>query len=111
ASHPDTVLSYLSQGILNRNLLKVKYFNEPVEESLLQKMLQTASRKLNLSAEEASWLVFTGLASSSTYNFENEHIQILFKDGSVKDISEVDHALINENLRGKVEKYYICFIR
>ncbi|MEO7446598.1 MAG: HD domain-containing protein [Ferruginibacter sp.] len=111
ASHPDRVLSYLCLGIINRNLLKVKYFNEPVKEGLLQKMLETASGKLNLSAEEASWLVFTGLASSSTYNFENEHIQILFKDGSVKDISEVDHALINENLRGKVEKYYICFIR
>lgn len=111
ASHPDRILSYLCLGIINRNLLKVKYFNEPVDESLLQKMLDTASDKLNLSAEEASWLVFTGLASSSTYNFENEHIQILFKDGSVKDISEVDHALINENLRGKVEKYYICFIR
>jgi len=35
----------------------------------------------------------------------------LFKDGSVKDISEVDHALINENMRGKTKKYYICYLR
>ena len=48
-------------------------------------------------------------AGSSTYDFENEHINILFKDGSVKDISEVDDALINENLSGKIKKYYICY--
>ena len=36
--------------------------------------------------------------SNSTYNFEDEHINILFKDGTVKDISEVDNALINQNL-------------
>ena len=29
----------------------------------------------------------------------------------VKDISEVDNALINENLTGKVTKYYICYPR
>ena len=66
---------------------------------------------MQLSIEDAGWLVFTGQATSSTYNFENEHIHILFKDGSVKDISEVDNALINENLKGKVKKYYICYLR
>ena len=66
---------------------------------------------MNLTEEEAGWLVFTGEASSSTYNFEDEHIHILFKDGSVKDISEVDDALINQNLSGKVRKYYICYPR
>jgi hypothetical protein len=55
------------------------------------------------------WLVFAGEASSSTYNFENEKIKILFKDRLVKDITEVDNALINDNLKGLVKKYYICY--
>ncbi len=107
--HDDKILSSLSNGIINRKLLKVKYFPDPVAEKLLEeKKLKTCS-KMNITEEDAGWLVFTGEASSSTYNFENEHIHILFKDGSVKDISEVDNALINENLRGKVKKYYICY--
>ncbi len=110
-NHPDRVLSYLCNGIVNRHLLKVKYFNEPVNGDLLEQRLQETMQNHNFSRDEASWLVFTGLASSSTYNFENEHIQILFKDGAVKDISEVDNALINENLKGTVEKYYICYLR
>ena len=108
--HEDKVLSMLSQGIINRRLLKVKYFPEPVNEESLQQKIEQACINWNLTEADARWMVFTGEASSSTYNFEDEHIHILFKDERVKDISEVDHALINENLRGKVKKYYICYL-
>ena len=110
-THEDKVLSYLSKGIINRDLLKVKYYAEPVKEELLQEKLAEAIQKMGISAEEAAWLVFTGEASGSTYNFEDEHINILFKDGTVKDISEVDDALINQNLSGKIKKYYFCYLR
>ncbi|MEI2747752.1 MAG: HD domain-containing protein [Ferruginibacter sp.] len=109
--HPDQVLSMLCTGIINRQLLKVKYFGDPIPETMLKEKMQEAAAKTGLDAEDLQWLVFTGEASSSTYNFEHEHIHILFKDGTVKDISEVDNALINENLRGKVKKHYICYLR
>ena len=109
STHSDKVLSILCNGLLNRNLLKVKYFNEPISENLLFEKIEATKLKFELSDEEAAWLTFKGEASSSTYNFENEGIHILFKDGQVKDISEVDNALINENLKGKVKKYYICY--
>ena len=78
--------------------------------SVVEKAREVA-RQLSISIEDAQWLVFTGEATSNTYNFEDEHILILFKDGTVKDISEVDHALINENMRGNTKKYYICYLR
>jgi HD superfamily phosphohydrolase len=109
--HPDKVLSILCQGIVDRHLLKVKYAAEPFNQmSVLEKTSEIAGR-LSIPEADAQWLVFTGEATSSTYNFEDEHILILFKDGGVKDISEVDHALINENMRGKTKKYYICYLR
>ena len=111
AKHDDKVLSVLCKGILDRQLLKVKYFNEPVGNSLVEEKINEVCEKTGLSAADAKWLAFGGEAASSTYNFENDHIHILFKDGSVKDISEVDNALINENLRGTVKKYYICYLR
>ena len=111
STHEDIVLSALCRGILDRHLLKVKYFKDPVSKKILDEKVAEISDKLHISMEDANWLAFTGEAASSTYNFENEHIHILFKDGSVKDISEVDNALINENLRGTVKKYYICYLR
>ena len=111
SNNSDKVLSILCTGILNRQLLKVKYSAEPVAPELLNEKLTAAAARYDISREDAQWLVFTGEAASSTYNFEDERICILFKDGSVKDISEVDNALIHENLRGKIKKYYICYTR
>ncbi len=110
-THEDKVLSTLCNGIINRQILKVRYFGDPISTTMLQEKNAEACLKLNLSSEDAGWLVFTGEVASSTYSLEDEHIHILFKDGSVKDISEVDNALINQNLMSKVKKYYICYFR
>ncbi len=111
SQHEDMVLGILCRGLLNRHLLKVKYFQEPVPSFILEEKLNEVAGKLNISLEDASWLAFSGTAQSRTYNFENERIHILFKDGTVKDISEVNNALINENLKGTIKKYYICYLR
>jgi HD superfamily phosphohydrolase len=110
-THPDPVLSFLCKGLINRDLLKVQYFNAPVDETYLKDKEQAAQSQLQISNEDARWLVFTGEAASSTYNFEDENIHILFKNGAVKDISEVDDALISQNVSGKIKKYYICYVR
>jgi len=109
--HEDKILSFLSKGIINRDLLKVKYTPEPVDEMILAAKKQEAMEKMNISAADAEWLVFTGEASGSTYNFDDERINILFKDGAVKDISEVDDALINQKLSGTIKKYYFCYLK
>ncbi len=110
-THEDTVLSMLCEGIINRELLKIKYSGEPVDQALVAEKKEAVIKKYGLTEADAGWLVFTGEAVSNTYNFEDEHIHILFKDGSVKDISAVDNALINQNMKSKVKKYYICYKR
>jgi uncharacterized protein len=109
--HPDTVLSFLCNGIINRGLLKIKYFPQPVDEALVKEKRDAAQKKLNLCNGEEEWIVITGEASSSTYNIKDENIQILFKDDTVKDISQVDDALINAGVSAKIKKYYICYMR
>jgi hypothetical protein len=108
-NHEDKVLSVLCNGIINRKLLKIKYFSAPVDEKYRQEIALKVKEKYVMSDEDRDWLVFAGEASSSTYNFENEKIKVLFKNGSVKDITEVDNALINDNLKGLIKKYYICY--
>ena len=108
-SHSDKILSLLCRGIIDRQLLKVKYSSAPVDEETLRNRKERTASALHLTLEEAGWLVFKGEASSTTYNFEEQQIKILFKNGEVKDISEVDDALINESLRGNIKKYYICY--
>jgi hypothetical protein len=88
----------------------VKYSANEIPKELLAEKTSLAMNYLGINKEEAGYLVFTGESEIKTYDNKTEHIQILFKDGSVKDISEVDNALINQSLFGSVKKFYICFI-
>lgn len=109
-NHRDKILSTLAKSLVNRHLLKVKYFPKPVPKELYEEKRALAKDYLLINEHEASYLVFTGESEIKTYNHKIEHINILFKDGSIKDISEVDNALINQSLLGTVKKFYICFI-
>ena len=110
-THSDKVLSILCQGLVDRKLLKVKMQSEPFEEEHVRKIKEDVAGKLTLSEKEVNYLVFTGEAINTTYDPSEERINILFKDGTVKDISNVDNALIQHNLARPVKKFYICYYR
>ncbi len=109
--HPDKVLSLLSAGLLDRRLLKVKLQAEPVDDFILEEEKRKTARLLGLTSEEAGYLVFSGEHTNTTYNPGNEAISILFRDGSVRDISAVDNALIQRSLAAEVKKFYICYYK
>lgn len=109
--HPDKILSTLCRSLINRSLYKVRLQAEPVDPAFTQTKIKEASQWLGLNEEEAGYFVFTGTTSNTTYNPADERITILFKDGTLKDISEVDNALIQRSLSSTVKKYYICYWR
>jgi HD superfamily phosphohydrolase len=106
----DPVLSNLSTMLINRRLLKAKLQAEPFNANLLKKHLQEAGKLLNISPADAAYFVFIGQHTNTTYNPDDEKINILFKDGSVRDISQVDNALIHRSLSTEVKKFYICYL-
>ena len=106
----DPVLSNLSAMLINRRLLKAKLQAEPFDNALVEKYLLDATRILNISKQDAAYFVFTGEHTNTTYNPTDEKINILFKDGSVRDISQVDNALIHRSLSTAVKKFYICYL-
>lgn len=110
-SHFDKILSRLCKGLVERKLLKVRFRSEPFDEKEVEKLRMETAAKLNISWEEARYFVFTGEAINTTYNPFDEHIKILFKDGSVSDISKVDNALIHQQVSAPVKKYYLCYLR
>ncbi len=106
----DKVLSTLSRMLINRRLLKVKLQGEPFDNKILESHREYAIRELKIRPEEAAYFVFTGEHSNTTYNPEDEKINILFKEGMVRDISQVDNALISRSLATAVKKFYICYL-
>jgi HD superfamily phosphohydrolase len=109
-NHEDKVLSLLSSRLINRQLLKVKLQADPFDKKILESHRARVIRELKLNPEEAEYFVFTGENANTTYNPEDEKINILFKDGEVRDISRVDNALISRSLATAVKKFYICYL-
>jgi len=109
--HPDKILSILCGGLVDRKLYKVKLQANAFEDSFVNEKKKELINRFSISKEEADYFVFTGEAINTTYNPEDERINILFKDGSVKDISKVDNALIHQHLSSPVKKHYICYLR
>jgi HD superfamily phosphohydrolase len=106
----DVVLSSLCRMLVERRLLKVQFSAEKPLDSTIETLKGQVSMQLGISLEEARYLVFSGQAVNTTYNPMDERINILFKDGVVKDISQVDNALIHQTLASPVKKFYICFM-
>jgi HD superfamily phosphohydrolase len=107
--HPDKVLSLLSRCLIDRRLLKVRFQATPFDQSDVTELRKSIARELSIGEAEARYFVFTGEAINTTYNPADEKINILFKDGSVKDISQVDNALIHQTLSSTVKKFYLCY--
>jgi len=109
--HPDKILSTLCRGLVDRKLYKVRLQGNSFDNSLVNEKKKELIQRFGINNEEAGYFVFTGEAMNTTYNPEDERINILFKDGSVKDISKVDNALIHQHLSSPVKKHYICYLR
>jgi HD superfamily phosphohydrolase len=110
ASHPDKVLSNLCRMLVERKLLKVSFASEPFGEDHVEKLEACAQEELGLTRAETGYFVFSGEAVNTMYNVFDERIHILFKDGTVKDITKVNNALIHQTLSSPVKKFYICYL-
>ncbi len=110
-NHPDPVLRMMCTMLTNRNLYRVSFVPNREQENLVQQKRAEACQLWGIAEKDAHYLAFDGIAENSTYKVNDEQIHILFKDGTVKQISEVENALVHQSVAAPVRKYYICSVR
>ncbi|MDR1436580.1 MAG: HD domain-containing protein [Candidatus Symbiothrix sp.] len=111
AKHPDKVLSLLSRDLVNRNLFRIEIEQTPFAPGYLEEKVENYAVKYGLSLEDATYLVSSDEVSTNMYNEADDSIDILYKDGSCKDIAEASDMLNIQLLAKKIKKYYFCFLR
>jgi uncharacterized protein len=109
--HKDIVLSHLCRFLIDRRLLKVRLQAEPFDQTLVFHLSQAVLQEIKIQEDDLHYFVFTGETVNTTYDPSDERIQILFKDGIIRDISQVDNALIHQTLASPMKKFYICYYR
>jgi uncharacterized protein len=108
SNHADFVLATLCKKLLSRQLLKIKVQAEPFDPQVLANATHIAIKQLGITEADASYFVFTGEANNTLYQTQDERINIVLKDGTVKDISAIDNPLIHQTISAPVKKFYIC---
>ena len=84
----DEILSTLCKNMVNRRLPAIRFSNEPFPEP------------------EPSYFEGTGRLRNRSYDFNDQEIKVLYKDGRCLPISEASDQLDRHFLEKQVTKYY-----
>ena len=109
--HEDKILSLLSSNIINRKIFKVEVREEEPKEEEINHLKQEISKRYDVSLADCHHLVGVNRVQKDMYNPFDDHISILYKDGTLKDITEASEILNIELLSKKICKYYLCYQR
>ena len=111
STHTDKVLSTLSMGMINRNIFKVEISSEPISEDRKKELTLQISQQLDIPLSEANYFVSTPSIEKNMYDPADDSIDIIYNDGTIKNIAEASDMLNISLLSKKVKKYYLCYQR
>ena len=106
-SSGDKVLSALSESFINRRLFRGELLAAPLTEADKAALNKQFAETLRVSEQEASYLWSEHVSTSNTYSEKADSIDILYSDGTIRDISEASEILDLEALTRKPTKRYL----
>ena len=107
----DRILSLLATDMLDRKLFHVEVREEPPTTEETDNIRHQIAAAYDVTEDEADYLLYVAEIGKDMYNPDDDSIGILYKDGSVKDISEASEILNVQLLSKKIRKYYLCYQR
>ena len=108
----DKILATLAADMLNRHIFKVEVNEEPVGEERISEIAEGIAAEMGITVDDARrYMMSINTVQKDMYNVEDDSITILYKDGTMKDVSEASELLNVQLLSKKIRKYYLCFQR
>ncbi len=107
----DKVLSLLARNMVSRQTFKVEVHEQPIIEERIQMLEDTLMQETGVNRDEVKYLYHISTIQKDMYDLDDDHITILYKDGSMKDITEASEILNVSLLSKKIRKYYLCYHR
>ena len=108
-NHNDHILSTLSRSIINRRFFRIEMEKEMFPDEYISEIKKLTKKKYRLSDEETDYFVISDKTSNYAYRQGVDKINILYKDGTVHDISEISDDLNISLFSKPVTKYFLCY--
>ena len=96
----DSILSFLSWSLIYRRLGKITIQDTPFTDSQKEELCRYNTE------EEKRYFTSSAQLHNKAYSFQDTGINILYKDGSVKEICEASDQLDREFLSKEIRKYF-----
>ena len=110
-SADDKVLAALSRAFINRQLFRGRLIDKPLTEEEKDDLCAHYAQALGIRKEEAVYFFSEHVSTSNTYSEKDDSIDILYQDGSVRDIATASEILDLTSLTHKPRKLYIFQFR
>ena len=107
----DKVLSALSEAFINRRLFRGELLSAPLTEAQKAELNAHYAQALGISESEAAYCWSEHISTSNTYSEKADTIDILYSDGTVRDIADASEILDLEALTRKPIKRYLFKMR
>mgnify|MGYP004449345005 CR=1 FL=1 len=107
----DKILSTLAKNIITRNIFRVEVLDKEFDEGYIANKRHQIADALGVTYEESIYFVSHIKAQKDMYNVNDEHISMLFNDGTLRDVTEVSELLSSDLMSKKLSKYYLCYQR
>ena len=105
----DFVLSELCRRLIDRRLFRIEVSQVPFNADYKDEILHAIAAQYGLSIYDASFMLLQGVSTNHAYHPAKPAINILYKDGTVKDISEVSRELHLDVLSQPTMRHFICY--
>lgn len=107
----DKVLRLLCEAFTNRQLFRGRLLTEPLTEQERRMMEDYYVERLGVDAKDAHYFFVEHITTSNTYSEKDDSIDILYKDGTVRDIGAASEILDLKLLIRKPQKLYLFQFR
>lgn len=104
---PDKVLSLLSRSFINRQLFRGQLLEAPLTEAQKNELNRQYAEALGIDKNEAEYCWSEHVSTSNTYSEKADSIDILYADGTVRDIASASEILDLAALTRKPIKRYL----
>lgn len=107
--HSDPVLARLSSDLVERRTLRIRLSDTEWPAEQVDSIRQHVARQMGITAAEAERFVLTGKIVNNAYDPSKDRIELLFKDGTVRDIAEASDTQGIVALSRPVTKWYLAW--
>ena len=111
ADHSDNVLSTVCKDLVERRTYRIRLLDKPWEPERIARIKEAVARKLGVPLEFCDHFVLTDRIVNNAYDATQNRIELLYKDGTLRDIAEASDTLGIQALAKPVVKWYLAYPR